>query len=136
MNRRQFAAFVGTATVTGLTGGYLLRDWLPSIGDSTTVNHYIRVWNNRETAHEVTVRWSLDEEQPKSRSQTVESDSKWEPAQFRSHSELFVQFYVQGEQVWEDTHEIPTAYGKPGESWVGITLQPTGEVGTQFIVTE
>ena len=135
MNRRQFAAFLGTVTVTGLTGGYFLRDWLSSLGDSTTVNHYIRVWNNRETSHEVTVTWSLGG-QTESISQTVEPSSEWEVTQFRSQDELSVQFSVQGKQVWEDTHEIPTAHGTNGESWIGITLQPMGEVDEDFIITD
>lgn len=136
MNRRQFAAFVGTSTVAGIGGGYFFRDWLTSLNNTTTVNHSIRVWNDRETPQEVTVRWSFDGEQHESGPQVVEPSTRWQITRFTSRSELSVEFHIEDEQVWEDTHEVPKAHGTNGESWVGITLQPTEEIETHFLVTD
>jgi hypothetical protein len=138
MKRRNLLTLVGTGII-GVVIGYIGSDALDidiTSDKSDYYNHQIRVWNNRETVQEIKVEYELDGAENKYGPKQIKPDSKWNVDNINNGGELTINFYLEGNITWQNTHHIPTPHGKNGYSMVGISLHQDEEIETHLLVTD
>ncbi len=118
MNRRAVLAGTGVWAATLGAGCSELM---------SSTNHHVRIWNDRETSHDVSVELEFDGEKSTYGPKTVESGSSWRVKRFETRGILTVRCYADGELVWDDMHDIPTPDGDRS-SYALVFLRPDGEV--------
>ena len=101
--------------------------------ESDEPTHLVQVGNGRERAHDVRVDVEFEGERDEYGPRTVEAGENWEVRRIERRGTLTVWVHVDGELVWEDTHEVPTP-GAGRKSFTQLELLPDGETRTE--VTE
>ena len=93
----------------------------------------VQVGNRRERTHDVRVDLEVDGESDEFGPRTLEAGENWEVKRIERQGSLTVWVDVDGELVWEDSHEVPTP-GAGRKSFTQLELLPDEEVRTE--VTE
>jgi len=124
MNRRSMLAAAG-AVVTTFTAG--CSGGVPGIV-SPTPSHYISVGNRRETSQEVFVELTLNEIEHEYGPRTVAPETTWDVTRIESRGRLTVRVSVNGELVWDESHEVPTS--RDGVSVAELVLEPDDDIYT------
>ncbi|MDJ1433088.1 hypothetical protein [Halostagnicola sp. A-GB9-2] len=119
-NRRNILLTGGTV-LAGVAGTFML------LNRDENIEHVLLVQNNRDTEYEVMVEGELNDEPFTFGPETVKGGQTWTVDRIDQGGTLSASFTVDGGEVWQTTHEIPTPEGDR-RSFAHLILEPDGEV--------
>jgi len=135
MRRRRLLAIAGGVGTGGVLVGYTKSSEIVSVFVDS-LEHEIRIRNNRETGHDVRLVVEFDTESSEFGPHRLSPEETWEVTRVSSYDEATLKLYVDERHVWTDTHELPDPDASGQLSRFVISLDPEGEISSSHWIDD